>query len=517
MSDSTKIAPREKALPWDAIGFVAGLVLFALNLWRHRLFVHDDTFISLRYARNLAEHGELVWNLGERVEGYTNFLHVVASAGLIRLGLDPVIAAQLLNVGAAVLLLAAAAWAARLVAPEHAIARAAAVATLGATPAVAVWTLGGLEAVTVAALLALGMVGVLKVVRGDGPSGIFLAALAFSLAVLTRLDTAVFVAGAGLGLLLGPSLPLRKRLGLAALAVGIPAAVAFTHMGWRFSYYGELLPLTFHAKTGLPPLNRLSYFPGYLSASVFPAIIISLGLLAAVRWRRPAGTIWVLAAPLLAYFVYTVWAGGDHMQGARLFVPILLPASLLILLAASALLPLHATRSMLTVLFLVILAGLQVPALKQDDAAFFGSLVGKFIDDRLPAGSTIALHTAGSTPYFADDNTFIDMLGLNDPHIARRDPVPMLASWQKIPGHGKGDGNYVMEREPDYIILGPAAGIGTEEEPWFLSDVELTENPTFLRCYARQLAALDLTAAAKLKGRASEWPIPFTYYKRTCD
>ena len=167
MSDSTKIAPREKALPWDAIGFVAGLVLFALNLWRHRLFVHDDTFISLRYARNLAEHGELVWNLGERVEGYTNFLHVVASAGLIRLGLDPVIAAQLLNVGAAVLLLAAAAWAARLVAPEHAIARAAAVATLGATPAVAVWTLGGLEAVTVAALLALGMVGVLKVVRGE--------------------------------------------------------------------------------------------------------------------------------------------------------------------------------------------------------------------------------------------------------------------------------------------------------------------------------------------------------------
>ena len=170
MSDSTKIAPREKALPWDAIGFVAGLVLFALNLWRHRLFVHDDTFISLRYARNLAEHGELVWNLGERVEGYTNFLHVVASAGLIRLGLDPVIAAQLLNVGAAVLLLAAAAWAARLVAPEHAIARAAAVATLGATPAVAVWTLGGLEAVTVAALLALGMVGVLKVVRGGGNS-----------------------------------------------------------------------------------------------------------------------------------------------------------------------------------------------------------------------------------------------------------------------------------------------------------------------------------------------------------
>src|SRR5215203_1855927 len=34
----------------------------------------DDAMISMRYARNLAEGSGPVWNVGERVEGYTNLL-----------------------------------------------------------------------------------------------------------------------------------------------------------------------------------------------------------------------------------------------------------------------------------------------------------------------------------------------------------------------------------------------------------------------------------------------------------
>ena len=46
------------------MGFlIASLTLFAM-LFKHRLFFHDDAFISLRYARNLAEHGQITWNLG---------------------------------------------------------------------------------------------------------------------------------------------------------------------------------------------------------------------------------------------------------------------------------------------------------------------------------------------------------------------------------------------------------------------------------------------------------------------
>ena len=65
--------------------FVALLVVAAAALVAHSLvfnFVTDDAFISFVYSRNLAEHGQLVFNLGEQpVEGYTNFLWTVLLAG----------------------------------------------------------------------------------------------------------------------------------------------------------------------------------------------------------------------------------------------------------------------------------------------------------------------------------------------------------------------------------------------------------------------------------------------------
>ena len=51
-----------------AIGAL-GIVFAVVNR-----FVQDDAYISFRYARNLADGLGLVWNAGERVEGYTNFL-----------------------------------------------------------------------------------------------------------------------------------------------------------------------------------------------------------------------------------------------------------------------------------------------------------------------------------------------------------------------------------------------------------------------------------------------------------
>jgi hypothetical protein len=56
------------------------LSIAALVLVLHSLaynFVTDDAYISFVYSRNLAEHGQLAFNLGHPVEGYTNFLWTV--------------------------------------------------------------------------------------------------------------------------------------------------------------------------------------------------------------------------------------------------------------------------------------------------------------------------------------------------------------------------------------------------------------------------------------------------------
>ena len=62
-------------------------------------WVGDDAFISFRYARNLAEGNGLVFNVGERVEGYTNFLWTLLMAAAIRLGLDPTQVSVGLSIG----------------------------------------------------------------------------------------------------------------------------------------------------------------------------------------------------------------------------------------------------------------------------------------------------------------------------------------------------------------------------------------------------------------------------------
>ena len=59
--------------------------------------VVDDAFIALRYARNLARGAGLVYNAGERVEGYTCFSWVVIAAALVRLGHEPVRVVQVVG------------------------------------------------------------------------------------------------------------------------------------------------------------------------------------------------------------------------------------------------------------------------------------------------------------------------------------------------------------------------------------------------------------------------------------
>src|SRR3954470_2746397 len=76
---------------------LAVLGVFLLHAW-YLNCVAEDAFISLRFAKNLAEGHGLVWNIGTQpVEGYTDFLWVLLCAGAMRLGIDGLAAAQLLS------------------------------------------------------------------------------------------------------------------------------------------------------------------------------------------------------------------------------------------------------------------------------------------------------------------------------------------------------------------------------------------------------------------------------------
>src|SRR5439155_1651061 len=85
---------------WSVARLALALALLAVGiLSRARYFdwcIHDDAFISFRYARNLVRGTGLVMNPGERVEGISNFLWTLLSVPVLALGKDPARAAQVL-------------------------------------------------------------------------------------------------------------------------------------------------------------------------------------------------------------------------------------------------------------------------------------------------------------------------------------------------------------------------------------------------------------------------------------
>src|SRR5437763_948394 len=71
---------------WLLLG-IAAIALVVHSLAYN--FVTDDAYISFVFSRNFAEHGELSFNLGYPVEGYTNFLWTVVLGLLMIVGIAP--------------------------------------------------------------------------------------------------------------------------------------------------------------------------------------------------------------------------------------------------------------------------------------------------------------------------------------------------------------------------------------------------------------------------------------------
>ncbi len=502
--------------------WIGAAVLLAWNIYSLRLFTEDDTYISLRYVINFARHGEITWNLGERVEGYTNFLQIVATAPLVKLGIDPMVAVRCVNALAVIGLFAAVANAARGFLPANRLAMAIGVFLIASSAPVILWLWGGLESDIAAAFIAAAIAALLPIMTGSrrGLARGLIGGLLFGLAYLARPDSLAPAGAAVLAVFLLMPAPLLTRFRTAFLLGGVIAVVVAIHVAWRLSYYGDVLPNTFYAKMAGPLAERLASGVPYvvksaLSLPVIPLAMIGLVITVALRKATPA--ILMLGAVVGTQLLAVLWVGGDHMYGARMLVPIVGVASALLVAVLSVPMTIRWRRvALATILIVCTGVSLAFPRYRMDSAAFGGTLVGKYINQAWPAGSVVALATAGSTPYFAPGFTYIDTLGLNDRTIAHRPAVPMRTAKQALPGHAKGDGAYVLRRQPNFIIFGPAWG-ALVERPVFLTDFELATMPEFRRCYVPEMLQLPYSDAFA----AQDWlyhprPLPFIYYRRIC-
>lgn len=440
----------------------------------------DDAYISYRYAENVAAGHGLVFNPGERVEGYTDFLWVVLLALCRLAGAPPPLASQVLGVvltGASLLL--AAAMASRLAAAETGAPPGAAPATggiaallLAASPAVARWAVGGLEAPLFSFLVILGAWGYLRDEESGSfpwrwPAALLLASLTRPDGVLLFLVTFLYALYAAMSHGLG----VRRPVGALALYVllGTP------YFLWRVWYFGAWLPNTYSAKVVYDSFvlgHGIFYLNYFLWTS--GGIVILLGAFVAL-WRGAAGTrlLFLLAA---AYTGYVVLVGGDGEPYSRFLAPVA------VLLAPAAEIGYRRLAGLVTargaapaLRSLVPAAGAALLCLLSATGSFYGRhhdeylkgvegqsrriAIGEWLRANAAPDAVVALNPVGIIPYLSGLRT-IDMLGLTDAHIGREGKT---VSNRVLFAHNRFDPEYVLARRPDYLIPGQASTLEVRE------------------------------------------------------
>ena len=271
-------------LPWLALlGWLSSVA------W----FLCDDAFISFRYVRNLLEGHGLVFNPGEYVEGYSNFLWVLELAAIWwALGVAPEHAAPWLSVAFTAGTIAAMLWwIARLPLLCHrGLVAWMALGLVCASATFAVWTSGGgLETRQFTFFIVLAVM-CLSLYR-DSRRGLLAASLSLAAAALTRPEGPLLAAPCFGWFVIqrmadtGRRNPdWRRLICLAAPFVVLVGA----HFLWRYSYYGEWLPNTYYAKHVRP-----WYESGfrYLWAAALETGLYLLIPLAAVAMRIAGGRL----------------------------------------------------------------------------------------------------------------------------------------------------------------------------------------------------------------------------------
>ncbi len=507
--------PRLDRVPWFALS--AGLLIahglfYVLTLGGDAV---DDAYISFRYARNaILGHG-LVFNPGERVEGFTNFLWTTLMIPLEGSGVDVGRASIVLGV----LFAAGILW--LVLRFDRGGGGRLAALLLSVDGTFALWAVGGLETALFGFLILAGAVLYVREQRaGAWPySGIF-----FALAAMTRPEGALVfgltVAHQAAWRILAERRLLTRRD--VERVLGFLVIFAPYWLG-RWAYYRSFLPNSFYAKVspGGPGAQlargwaHLSQFIGvHLGWIILLPPLVALGAALYRGLLRPPEAqrettatrfFWAtyFALVLVGYAAYIVYVGGDWSVG-RFFLPLLAPFYLLLAAglgdawgwvrrrwplsgAASARVTVAAGTALAALLFVFSSwngeYGIFIRGFNAATATVARETMGRWLRTNAPRGTWIAVDAAGQVPYFSDLPA-IDMFGINDLHIGR---LPVATLGQGTPGHEKFDLGYVISRAPTYVIIYGTLLDGVKEYArapvTWTSDPELTR---FLTLYVRR-------------------------------
>ena len=473
-------------------------------------FTDDDAFITYRYARNFVNGYGLVYNRGEKVEGYTNFTWTILISAIIKIGLDPVIPSKLIGIIFSIGIMFMTYLFSQLISGDRKALHIIAPMLLASSSSFAAWAGWGLETAAYSFFVVLAFYLFTREFILDKKT-YHLSGIIFFLASITRPEGAIMFGLAFFYIFISDFSRFKKieNISKKLIFLGsfiIPFLIYFI---WRWNYYGYPLPNTYYVRMGMtlptliPQFKRgIFYFSDFILKYGGWCMIFSLILFK----RKQKKVIYLLSYITLMSILYIVYVGGDSKQFFRLLVPFmpfyyLLAQEGLIEFKSKIRLSKNALKSLtpyivytiVTLFFmcnyLPTLWFFGLPLYKDLPLSriilgktpnFEGILwdrenqkrIGLYFKDHLPSNSSVAVITAGTVPYYSELKT-IDMLGVNEPYIAHQEVVTNKELNQQlgnvlpeedemdiklklilIAAHQKIDLEYVLSKNPTILFHG---------------------------------------------------------------
>ena len=248
--------PLPAAKPINTTLFIAVslLAIIVSIVYSYKLkWLGDDIFIALRYVQNLLAGNGLVYNKGERVEGFTDFFWIMLVSFFTWLKRDPIVTVQVLGILASVgTLTLVSIITYKISKRSKTFILPFITLMLALNYDYNTWATSGLETSTFSFLLCAAFYVFffteIKEIKRYMLSGLFLC-----LALLTRPDTLLIVFLANLLFVCNlffqktEIVKIIKTLLFFNLAIIV---IYFPYFLWRYNYYGFIFPNTYYDKLG---------------------------------------------------------------------------------------------------------------------------------------------------------------------------------------------------------------------------------------------------------------------------
>ncbi len=460
-------------------------------------FIQDDAYTSFRYVKNFIEGNGLVFNYGQRVEGYTNFFWVMIlsgfyllnKAGIVSFALENV--AQILSISFGVGVI----WITFFLSKEFfndekddfikinfSLLPSFLVSYSGP---MMYWSVSGMETSLFVFSSILSFWLYIKKID-EANLGIAFIAVSF-LNSLVRPEGLIFFGLIVLHkFLIGIFKESRKKFLERIIDFfnkNIRVEITFfiilsaVYLSFRFFYYGYLLPNTFYAKTefSIEFLERgMRYFIDFMNSNLLYGIFLIFPALFLIANKKNKKIVFL-------YYIIAVWIilviliGGDVLPVHRFFLQILPLIFILNIKTANFLVEKirnKISRQSLFVIFItaIIYYGiwnydLQNPSI-QNFRLYESGLVKKmkiyaaWINDQKKYVNknekkvTVAMSTIGAFSFYSNADV-IDIVGLTDEFIAHN-PEEVEGIDNDLPVLWKErhyNAGYVLSKKPDYIIF----------------------------------------------------------------